>query len=106
MTSRRTFRPSRRTESSTATKDRIVAAVRELMEQGKFHEASVEDIAKHAGVARATLYQHFGSRPALVDAICLTFDENPAVLALRASATISDYIEHTVEFWASEEKVL
>ena len=47
--------------------------------------STVEEVADRAGVARATLYQHFRSRLELVDAICETFDENPALLELRDS---------------------
>jgi len=69
--------------SAGSTRDRIVGAVRELLEQGAFHETTVEEVAARAGVSRATLYQHFGTRLGLVDAMCETFDANPALVALR-----------------------
>jgi AcrR family transcriptional regulator len=87
--------------------------VRELLGEGTFHESTVEEVATRAGVARATLYQHFGSRVGLVDAICETFSENPALVALRstvvlpdADAALTQTIANTVRFWASEEAVL
>jgi AcrR family transcriptional regulator len=73
----------------------------------------VEQVASRAGVARATVYQHFGSRMGLVDAICDSFDENPALIAIRESVVLPDLdaaldgaITGTVRFWASEERVL
>ena len=78
----RAYRARRRPER-TATRDRIKAAVHELLAEGGFHQATVEEVADRAGVSRATLYQHFGSRLELVDAICETFDANPALLELR-----------------------
>jgi AcrR family transcriptional regulator len=91
----------------------VVAAVRDLLRDGSFHEATVEQVAARAGVSRATLYQHFGSRLGLVDAICETFDANPALIAIRETVRDADLptaldrsIAHTVGFWASEEAVL
>jgi AcrR family transcriptional regulator len=85
-------------------------AVRRLLEQGTFHEASVEEIARVAGVARATLYQHFGSRLGLVEAICGSLSENPSMVAIQASPTVADprqalmrVIRQGIRFWASEE---
>jgi AcrR family transcriptional regulator len=90
-----------------------MAAVHELLAEGTFHESTVEQVADRAGISRATLYQHFRSRLDLVDAICDTFDANPALLALRASVELEDpdralaeSIANTVRFWSSEDTVL
>jgi AcrR family transcriptional regulator len=84
-----------------------------MLGDGTFHEATVEAVAERAGVARATVYQHFGSRVGLVDAMCETFDENPALVGLRATvhtAGLDDVLDvaiaATVSFWATEEAVL
>jgi AcrR family transcriptional regulator len=103
---------SYRTRRPEVTRARIVAAVRELLEEESFHEATVEEVADRAGVARATLYQHFGSRLELVDAICATFDENPALVEIRevvdledADAALERTLELSVRFWSSEDAV-
>jgi AcrR family transcriptional regulator len=106
-----------RSRRAQETRERIKSTVRELLADGSFHAASVEEVAERAGVARATLYQHFRSRLELVDAICETFDENPALLQLRrtveladadadADAALGDTIALTVRFWSSEDLVL
>ena len=90
-----------------------MAAVRELLAEGSFHETAVEQVAERAGVARATLYQHFRSRLDLVDAICDTFDANPALQKLRHAVALADpeaalneTIALSIRFWATEDAVL
>src|SRR4051794_39289443 len=109
----RAYRPRRRSKRSDETREKIMAAVRKLLAEGKFHDATVDEVAKRAGIARATLYQHFGSRLDLVDAICDTFDANPALLEIRKvvelpdpDAALTDTIANTVRFWSSEHAVL
>jgi AcrR family transcriptional regulator len=97
--------PTRR-RAPAASRAKVLAAVHELLAAGEFHTASVEDIAERAGVARATVYQQFGSRLGLVDAMCDAFDANPALLALRRVETLDELVELCVEFWSSEEPVL
>ena len=88
-------------------------ATRELLNAGTFHEATVEEVAKKAGVSRATLYQHFPSRLDLVDTMCDTFAENPALVSVRESVVLPDLDEaleetigDTVRFWSSEYAIL
>ena len=51
----RAYRAHRRSKRSEETRERIVDAVRELLAEGAFHEATVEEVADRAGIARATL---------------------------------------------------
>jgi AcrR family transcriptional regulator len=95
-----------RKQPSRQTRDRIMAAVRSLLEEGRFHESTVEEVAALAGVSRATLYQHFGSRVGLVDAMCDVFDANPALVAIRETSDIDQFIVLVTDFWEAEEKVL
>src|SRR5438067_13938762 len=88
------------------TRARVMAAVRDLLEEGAFHESTVEQVAARAGVSRASLYQHFASRLELVDAICETFAGNEALQAAKSARTLNELIEATVEFWESEERLL
>jgi AcrR family transcriptional regulator len=93
-------------KTSRRTRGRIMEAVRQLLAAGTFHESTVEEVAALAGVSRATLYQHFGSRVGLVDALCETFDENPALVALRACDDPAELIALVVDFWEAEERIL
>src|SRR4051812_5689732 len=110
--SARAYRPGRRPGPS-ASRDKIIAAVRELLAEGAFHTSTVEEVAERAGVSRATLYQHFRSRLDLVDVMCETFDANPALLQLRATVAgddadkaLDDTLALTVRFWSSEDAIL
>ncbi len=109
----RAYRARPRPSRSGETRERIVTAVRALLTEGTFHQSTVEEVADRAGIARATLYQHFGSRLELVDAICETFDANPALLELRtivelpdADAALAETIANTIRFWSSEDPIL
>jgi AcrR family transcriptional regulator len=100
------YRVRGRNKRSQQTRERIMRAVRELLEEGSFHESTVEQVADRAGVSRATLYQHFRSRLDLVDAICDSFAVNPALIAIRAAVDLDELIASTVRFWASEDAIL
>ena len=109
----RAYRAQRRSTRSDATRERIMSAVRELLAEGSFHESTVEEVADRAGIARATLYQHFGSRLDLVDGICDTFAVNPALLAIRETVELPDpeealaeTVSNCVRFWSSEDAIL
>lgn len=77
-------------------------AVRELLREGAFHESTVEQVAARAGVSRATVYQQFGSRLGLVDAICDSLD----LVAIKAAPDVATLLQRTTEFWAHEETLL
>ena len=113
MPASRTYRSRQRPKRSEVTRERIVDAVHRLLADGVFNELTMEEIADRASVSRATLYQHFDSRLALVDVICDRFATNPSLLAVRRSVRLDDYraavglvIENVVGFWSSEEGVL
>ncbi len=57
--------PSARAEAPAA----ILDAARELFASRGLHEVTMSEVAEAAGVARATVFNHFGSKHALVDAI-------------------------------------
>jgi AcrR family transcriptional regulator len=52
-------------EVLTPTRERLLRAARELIEEGGYGAATVIAIAERAGVAVGTLYRHFGSKEEL-----------------------------------------
>ncbi len=52
-------------ELLTPTRDRLLRAAQELIEEGGYGPASVVAIAERAGVAAGTLYRHFSSKEEL-----------------------------------------
>jgi AcrR family transcriptional regulator len=91
-----------RKRQAPASRQRVMEAVRELLREGAFHESTVEQVATRAGVSRATVYQQFGSRLGLVDAICDGLD----LTAVEASPDVATLLQSTTEFWAREEPLL
>ena len=53
------------TVAGLATRERLLAAARELIEEGGYGSASVAAIADRGGVAAGTLYRHFVSKEEL-----------------------------------------
>jgi AcrR family transcriptional regulator len=53
------------TVAGLATRERLLAAARELIEAGGYGSASVAAIADRAGVASGTVYRHFASKAEL-----------------------------------------
>jgi AcrR family transcriptional regulator len=106
----RVYRTGRGRPGAAETRERILQAVRDLLAEGRFHEATVEEIAARAGVARSTLHLHFGSRMGLVDAICELLARGGERAGIRSSLELADPAEalrsvlaSAVRFWAPEE---
>jgi AcrR family transcriptional regulator len=111
--SSRSYRARPPRPRSAGTREKITATVREMLAEGTFHEATVEQVADRAGVSRATVYQHFASRLELVDSVCDVMGVNPALVQLRrdvvhpdAAVALDRTIAGSVAFWGSESPVL
>jgi AcrR family transcriptional regulator len=51
--------------TATSTRERLLSAAQQLIEQGGYGAASVIAVAERAGVAAGTLYRHFASKEEL-----------------------------------------
>jgi AcrR family transcriptional regulator len=110
--SSRAYRADRSRPGSAETRKRILQAVRDLLAEGTFHEATVAEIAARAGVARSTLNLHFGSRLGLIDAICEHLAETRDYAALQQALqrddpgrALEEILTASVRFWAAEERL-
>jgi AcrR family transcriptional regulator len=67
---RRPYQPVQRQRAVDEGRERIIVAARELLEaeddDGPF---SIDAVARRAGVARMTIYNHFGSKAGLLEAL-------------------------------------
>ena len=113
-TARRAYKQNRRLESSAQTRASIVQASRELL-AGKHGPAAftIDAVAKQAGVGRMTVYHHFESKRAVLEAL---FDELanrglvphlPGVIGQRDPRKALPALIHAfAAFWHSERVVL
>jgi AcrR family transcriptional regulator len=66
----RPYTSPRRVAAAAQTRERLVAAARELLGAPEgLHGFSLDAVARRAGVARLTVYNQFGSRRALLEAV-------------------------------------
>jgi AcrR family transcriptional regulator len=86
------------------TRDRLLAAARELVEEDGYGGASVMAIAERAGVASGTLYRHFSSKEELFvelfRAVCDREVEAMRVAAASIDGTHIDRLETVFETFA------
>jgi AcrR family transcriptional regulator len=76
----------RREQERSAQRTRILDAARALFAGRGFDAVTMAEIADLAGVARATVFNHFGSKGALVEAITESVLEHWALMLDRALA--------------------
>jgi AcrR family transcriptional regulator len=111
--SRRPYRSKARAEAASETRARIVAAAAELLGATPYAPFSLESVARKAGVTRLTVYNQFGGRRALLEAV---FDQSAATAGLdqlgealaapdprRALALV---VERFCVFWAARQQTL
>ncbi len=58
-----------RAEAAGRTRERVLAAARELLVAGDVQRVTVDEIAARADVSRATVYQRFGSKVGVFEAL-------------------------------------
>jgi AcrR family transcriptional regulator len=66
---RKEYQQTARAEAAAETRQRILAATRELLAQAPLQNVALPEIAARAGVARSTIYTSFGSREGLFVAL-------------------------------------
>lgn len=62
-------------DSATDTRERILDGALAALADHGLAKLALEDVARHAGVSRQTLYRYFGSRDALISATILREEE-------------------------------
>ena len=83
-----------RAESAEATRRRILEAARATLERGPAGALHVDEVARAAGVARSTVYQLYGSRSGLFDALGRYLRDEAGFEALVAASRLPDALEN------------
>lgn len=81
-----------RKQQRTSPRERILDAARFLFASRGFDAVAMSDVAERAGVARATVFNHFGSKHALVEAITASVFDYYAVMLDHALADESSAV--------------
>ena len=82
-----TGRPRR---ESTETIDRVLAAAERLIVGGEFHVATMEQLAAAAGISRATVFNRFGSKLGVLQALADRCNEGPEMQAIQKALELED----------------
>jgi AcrR family transcriptional regulator len=65
----RSYNSAKRKQGAEGTKDRILSSARALL-AGRNPQLSLDAVAKHADVSRQTVYNAFGGKRGLLEALC------------------------------------
>jgi AcrR family transcriptional regulator len=109
----RPYRLGRRAESVEQTRAQILAATRDLLVRDDYRSASLDEIARTADVARATVYYQFGSKGGLLEALVAEIERRagqPAVLDAVGHADPAEALRRAFlagcRFWAAEHPLV
>ena len=106
----RAYRLGKRQADVEDTRERIVDAATALFGESGFHRVTLEDVAKRAGVARATVYYQFESKFGLLDAVIAAIVERVGLERVQRAREHPDaalgvrlYLKEVVAFWSKHD---
>jgi AcrR family transcriptional regulator len=85
----RPYTASRR-RGSPASVERVLDAAEQLIREDAFHSATMDELAAAAGVSRATVFNRFGSKLGVLQALYARCIESPEMEAVMAAFEIED----------------
>jgi AcrR family transcriptional regulator len=86
----RRYTSSRGSAASARTVERVLDTAAALVAEDAFHTATMDDLARRAGVSRATVFTRFGSKLGVLEALSLRCASGPEMRALREAQGIED----------------
>ena len=85
----RPYAAARRRESAE-TVDRVLEAAERLIKDDAFHAATMDELAIAAGVSRATVFNRFGSKLGVLEALFTRGMEGPEMAAIQEALALED----------------
>ena len=86
---RRSYTAARR-RGTPESVDRILEAAMRLIRENAFHTATMDELAAAAGVSRATVFNRFGSKLGVLQALFKSSMEGPEMRAIQEALAIDD----------------
>jgi AcrR family transcriptional regulator len=110
---RKPYESALRAAAAHAKRERVVAAATQcLREDGGLGGFSLDSVAKAAGVTRLTVYNQFGSRRGLLEAVFDDIAARGRLAAIPEALSLPDplqgldaIIDRFCEFWSSDEAI-
>jgi AcrR family transcriptional regulator len=109
----RAYRLGRRAESIEQTRERILVATRALLVRDGYRSTSLDEIARTADVARATVYYQFGSKAGLLEALVADIERRAGQAAVLDAVEVADPADAVRQaflagcrFWAAEHSLV
>jgi AcrR family transcriptional regulator len=110
---RKPYESALRAAAAHAKRERVVAAATQcLREEGGLSGFSLDSVAKAAGVTRLTVYNQFGSRRGLLEAVFDDIAARGRLATIPEALSLEDplqgldaIIERFCEFWSSDEAI-
>jgi AcrR family transcriptional regulator len=98
-----------RGRASAESVERVLEAAERLIREGAFHSATMDELAAAAGVSRATVFNRFGSKLGVLQALFTRGMEGPEMEAIRKALEVEDpvasleaVIEAACAIWEAE----
>jgi AcrR family transcriptional regulator len=88
--SRMATRPYTRRRTSAKSVERVLDAAERLIGEGQFHTATVEALAEQAGISRATVFNRFGSKLGVLEALVERCFAGPEMQAIKEALELED----------------
>jgi len=109
----RRYTSGRPSAAAARSVERVLSAAAELVAEDSFHTATMNDLARRAGVARATVFTRFGSKLGVLEALSLRCAGGPEMLAIREAQNIEDpvaaldrLLEAGCDLWEKEGYIM
>jgi AcrR family transcriptional regulator len=85
----RPYTATRRRERAESV-DRVLEAAQRMLGEGAFHAATMDELAAAAGVSRATVFNRFGSKLGVLEALFTRGMEGPEMTAIQDALALED----------------